>query len=763
MLQKITKIKGFGILDNHKTETIIKPFNVYNLVYGWNGSGKTTFARLLRCLENKENHSEFPEADFVIVSENIGKIDSKTYGHNLEIKVFNQDFIKENLNLFNATTNPIVFISKTKIDEKKLLDQQKIDLNASELKFVKIGKDLGLSIKKADDFHKDTAKSIKDFLLGTIYATVNYNKNISASIWQAILLKTETLQSYVLAEEELTNQKNFTLIDSEKAIIDINTLPIVIDIEKITEIYSQVNNLITSNISAKVIERLKNNPDIGEWVATGLAIHKTHDSANCEFCGQFLPENCINKLQSHYNKEYQELLDSITELTAKLEQGIRTELVNESHLLFQNFIERYNNSLAETNSDIKLVNTKIQGLIRVLASKKSNPFTTQEKVVFDSEVFKILNLHLKTVVNIIEDHNTTSQQYKTLAEKAKDKIENHFICQAAIVKDLKSIEKEIENNEALKKAEKETSNKLKDSIKILTDELSNDTLAIEEINKSLHKFIGRNDIILQRLEEGGYQLLRNGIVARNLSEGEKTAISLIYFFSKIQENDAIIANQIIVLDDPISSFDSNHLFNASSFIKKSTNGAKQVFVLTHNFWFFKQVRDWMKDKNKRNKQGDDVFKSHFYVTKLGQLNDADETLTQTHSEYQFVFSSILKFHNSDAISTSESFNLANSIRRMLEAFSSFKTASNGGFNAVLQLGLEKGFDQQKKERIYYFLNKYSHLDRIESFDNTIETLLEEGVNVVNDVLMVVKLIDEDHYKFMLKACDYEDLFFTKDV
>jgi hypothetical protein len=93
---------------------------------------------------------------------------------------------------------------------------------------------------------------------------------------------------------------------------------------------------------------------------------------------------------------------------------------------------------------------------------------------------------------------------------------------------------------------------------------------------------------------------------------------------------------------------------------------------------------------------------------------------------------------------------------MLEAFSSFKTASNGGFNAVLQLGLDKGYDQHQKERIYYFLNKYSHLDRIESFDTTVETLLEEGVNVVNDVLMIIKLIDEDHYKFMLKACNFED-------
>lgn len=756
MLQKLTKIKDFGILDNHKSETIVKPFNVFNLVYGWNGSGKTTLARLLRCLETKQNHSEFADSDFVIESETNGKVDSKTYNHNLEIKVFNQDFIKENLDLFDAKTKPIVFISKTKIDEKKQLDKHKIDLKASESEIVKIDAALGISNKKADDFHKDAAKSIKDFFLGTVYATVSYNKNHSSVIWGKIKAEAHTLESYVLTEKELINQKNYTLIDSEKAEIDLAILPTAIDIEKITEIYSEVNSLIITNISAKVIARLKNNPDIGEWVATGLALHKSHDSEDCEFCGQALPENCVENLEAHYNKEYQKLNNDIVVLATKLEQGIRSEIANESHLLFHNFKERYNNSLAETNTTIQLVNSKIQELLNVLAIKKSNPFATPEKVVFESEVFKNLNSHLKSVVDIIGEHNATSKAYSDLAEKARGNIENHFVSQAAIEKDLKAIEKEIADNTTLKETEKGKSDQLKKAIKILVDDLSNDTLAIEKINEDLHKFLGRNDIILQRQEKGGYQLIRGGVVARNLSEGEKTAISLIYFFSKIQENDAKIENQIIVLDDPISSFDSNHLFNASSFIKKSTQGAKQIFVLTHNFWFFKQVRDWMKDKNKRNKQGDDVVKAHFYVAKSGQLNDADETLTQTHSEYQFVFSSILKYHNSDTISTSESFNLANSIRRMLEAFSSFKTASNGGFNAVLQLGLDKGYDQQQKERIYYFLNKYSHLDRIESFDNTVETLLEEGVNVVNDVLMIIKLIDEDHYKFMLKACNFED-------
>ena len=53
------------------------------------------------------------------------------------------------------------------------------------------------------------------------------------------------------------------------------------------------------------------------------------------------------------------------------------------------------------------------------------------------------------------------------------------------------------------------------------------------------------------------------------------------------------------------------------------------------------------------------------------------------------------------------------------------------------------------------------MDRIESFDNTIETLFEEGKNVVNDVLWLIKKVDEDHYKSMLKVCGYEDKLIEK--
>src|SRR5690606_37378060 len=121
--------------------------------------------------------------------------------------------------------------------------------------------------------------------------------------------------------------------------------------------------------------------------------------------------------------------------------------------------------------------------------------------------------------------------------------------------DLPGNEKSLNEIHGKTKKENEELGKINDVIKTIEDELKSDTLAIAEINTKLHKFLGRNDIALIRQDEGGYQLKRGKNIARNLSEGEKTSISLIYFFSKIQDNDANISRQIIVLDDPISSFD----------------------------------------------------------------------------------------------------------------------------------------------------------------------------------------------------------------
>ena len=48
---------------------------------------------------------------------------------------------------------------------------------------------------------------------------------------------------------------------------------------------------------------------------------------------------------------------------------------------------------------------------------------------------------------------------------------------------------------------------------------------------------------------------------------EKTAIAFVHFTTKLKDKDFENSNGIVLIDDPISSLDSNSLFQAYSFVK----------------------------------------------------------------------------------------------------------------------------------------------------------------------------------------------------
>ncbi|WP_413906418.1 AAA family ATPase [Candidatus Endomicrobiellum trichonymphae] len=55
---------------------------------------------------------------------------------------------------------------------------------------------------------------------------------------------------------------------------------------------------------------------------------------------------------------------------------------------------------------------------------------------------------------------------------------------------------------------------------------------------------------------------------------------------------------MIVIDDPVSSFDSHNLFNIQALLTSSVIDCGQIFFLTHNFYFFAKIRDALKVKFK---------------------------------------------------------------------------------------------------------------------------------------------------------------------
>ncbi|EJA4550087.1 AAA family ATPase, partial [Escherichia coli] len=114
---------------------------------------------------------------------------------------------------------------------------------------------------------------------------------------------------------------------------------------------------------------------------------------------------------------------------------------------------------------------------------------------------------------------------------------------------------------------------------------------ITKINKILDSYGFKNFYLKPSEDKKHYMIVRDsGDNARTtLSEGEKTFITFLYFYSLVRGSDnasGVLDDRVVVFDDPISSLDSDILFIVSSLIKdlmedvrKDEGNIKQIIFL----------------------------------------------------------------------------------------------------------------------------------------------------------------------------------------
>jgi hypothetical protein len=112
-LSYFNSIKNCGIIRSHVNEKSTPTFRRYNIIFGFNGSGKTTLSRIFRSLEQGAlDRSLPPGSQFSVTLNDASTIESD---ENIDlirdqIKVFNSDFVTENLRWSEATADPVFYI-----------------------------------------------------------------------------------------------------------------------------------------------------------------------------------------------------------------------------------------------------------------------------------------------------------------------------------------------------------------------------------------------------------------------------------------------------------------------------------------------------------------------------------------------------------------------------------------------------------------------------------------------------------------------------
>ncbi|MFP1556840.1 AAA family ATPase, partial [Enterobacter kobei] len=105
MLKKFNYIKKLGVFDNFIWDQqvlnkggAVQSFVDINIIYGRNYSGKTTLSRIIRSLEKGNISDKYGTPSFNLkFADNVEVTNNNLSTHDKKIRVFNEDFIRDNL------------------------------------------------------------------------------------------------------------------------------------------------------------------------------------------------------------------------------------------------------------------------------------------------------------------------------------------------------------------------------------------------------------------------------------------------------------------------------------------------------------------------------------------------------------------------------------------------------------------------------------------------------------------------------------------
>jgi len=757
-IKNIRSLKDFGIFLNHSNANA-KDFGKYNLFYGWNGSGKSTLSDVFRCIENKASSVKFPLSEFTVnIDGDIAITQANIAEFDLNIYTFNHDFIDENIS-WSSVVKRILLVDKAKIEERKKLENLKIAQKMASEMQNKEAEEIRKLNRAVSKFETDSARHIKTSLQSidtTDHYYLNYDKRKFEAFIAANLEATKT-DNPLLDENKIIKLTNAAKPDQKTPI---SFTQQTINKETFIKAKERLDDLLKASVISQTIQRLVDHRDIKSWVETGLDLHKRHDASECEFCGNSITEERTKQFEAHFNEDYKAFQDRLVKADGWLVgQYLPAPALPAESDFYEEFKKEYSEARTALENSTTKLNEEISAWHTTLKAKSGNPLETSLTVeVINEPSIKAFNDSITTISATVEKHNHKSGNFKEETDKAKKKLELHYATTEVKSFGYHDKKKDIADRTAENDTLKTTIAKQNSAIRSLEDSLSNEGLGADQFNESLHKFLGRSELTLRfNPVKKGYEILRNDsdLVEGNLSEGEKTAIAFVYFITKLKENDNNIEDTIVIVDDPISSFDSNHLFHAYSFMKMNCERARQLFVLTHNFTFFKLVRDWISRKNRHDNQNI----ANFYLVKANNerprastYTNAESALTLYNSEYHYIFSRLHSLNNQQILETDDHFLAANLSRKLLEAFLSFKFPKNRGnfanlFNMAVSASTNP--EDEGKEKIRKFINEYSHNDLIETNEDFVENLIGESVSVISDIFEWIKELDEKHYQEML--------------
>lgn len=760
MIKKVKEIKHIDAFDS--LVWLGGDLKKYNLIYGWNGSGKTTISRLFNFLERKAVHiPDLASIEFTIQTDTGAIKQNNLTSHTLNVRVFNEDFIEENLLFEESQAKKIVILGKENVETKKEIDRLGADYQAKQ-KDVEVLEKEQEKLPRLDTILTEAGRRVPQRFTNTplandTYYGRNYNKSNVERRIESGAVSENNAASLIIIDQAGIDAK-MDIIKSEKKEIELTTTPI----PDFSELFDSANELLGAVVSIQDIKELKEDRELRDWVETGYKLHKDRALTECQFCKRKLSDDFLINLGSFFTDELQktkkQIDDSITSLGNSDYTTVALEL--EASSLFPEPAREYVAAKKEIEEETKKIKEAINLLIDSLKIKKENLHDPTKEYIpteYPKSAAAQANASLKKIENIVTEHNKKVATILEEVKSAAESIELHIIALTLSNEQYFPNKKErdrLTNEMAKLKAGRDD---LALQIQAKKASLLNAADAVDKINAILKEFFGESYIYLEitELEEGEirYVLKRRNRNAKHLSEGEESVLALVYFLIKLEEDGPNKENCLIVIDDPVDSQDSIFLFRTAGLVKRQLKNVGQMLVLTHNFEFFNLMRDWFLSQQLK----DDSWMYFISLDKENttqevKIENLPELLREYKSEYQYLFCRLYQFVN-DIRLLEEPF-VANIARKVLEYFAGFKWScrtTEDFTNIVLNRFVADSNDLKKGtgDFVVKFLHEYSHG---QDFSRAISASMLEGKPIAQNVLKFIELADGEHYKDLEALC-----------
>ncbi len=680
-----------------------------NIVYGRNGSGKSTIANSIRGLIT-DTPIEGITAQFNATLDSAEK---------QRIFVYDEKFIDDKIKISHDGYDTIVMFGQQnevqeKIDEciRNIETTQSLydacieelttlssDKNSNSPNYWR--KELENALRKKGNFWAERYRKIRDTRTnGPVSDTFISNLlndfflfSTHDTITDEINLTNESKNMFGTISARIQQDiEDFLKAKTHGAIKQtINTSLTSPNWDKISQNLAEIVNEPTlSNRDKVILEKIKEKV-LPDYLSASSAFFSKNENV-CPFCMRAMNELDIqelkNTLSNILNEDVVSFKENINQHIAEINRDLKhIRSLADLSIIFPQApilkeIEQYK------NRERKIVST-LESLLKTLEIKKEHPYQEApvdivEKAKSDfknysdsiSEINEAIARHNTKCSQLNKIENDLLQDNKNLAVYENYTVIKNYLLKAKYVDELK--DKAANLNKQLIDL-RETKSGLEISLK-------NVYIALNNINDSLRFIFFASERLSLESKNGKYcvKSRKKEVKPGALSVGERNAISLAYFFASMHEEcreaEMYKKDRLVIIDDPIASFDVENRVGMLSFLHWQTeqiikgNESSKILFLSHDIQTIFDLGKFAKNINGKKSIAPNQKIDHaIWILEKAQLTSATNNRECiTINEYQGYINNIFDFATQQNPSTlPQKDNIGNQMRKVAESIATF--------------------------------------------------------------------------------------------